>query len=140
MSLLELVEIGRSFSLNLTNEEVKEISSLTLPQLKSNVSLALRRGRITESNFKRCCETEISDPMLTIRHVIYPTKGSIDLISIKYKKKAIQQYIRKMQLKHEDFTHEESGLKINPNLPYFAGLPDGVVCCSCHGNGCMKTK
>lgn len=29
---------------------------------------------------------------------------------------------------------------INHKLPYFAGTPDGLVTCLCHGNGCMKTK
>lgn len=140
-ALSELIEIGKKISLNLSNDEVKEISSITLPRLKSKCSIALRRGRITGSNFKNCCITDIKDPSITtIRRAINLTKMFGDVPSIKHKKSIIQQYIKELEIIHENFMYMECGLIIAPQNPYFAGSPDGLVCCACHGDGCIKTK
>ena len=144
-SIRELVEIGRAISINLTEEEANEIFKLTLPRLKSKCFLGLRRGRITGSTFKSCCIADVNDPsIITIKRVISPSK-SLELVpGIKYqirnKKKAIQQYMRKAILKHEDFVYSECGLIVNSKLPYFAGSPDGLVHCTCHGDGCLEVK
>lgn len=144
-SLNELVDIGKSIPLNLSEDEVNEISVLTLPRLKSKCYFGLRRGRITESTFKNCCVTDVKDPsIVTIKRVISPTKNLDAITNMKYriqnKKKAIQQYINQAVLKHEDFTYTECGLMINPNLPYFAASPDGLAHCACHGKGCVQIK
>lgn len=140
-TLSELVDIGKSMLLNITNAEAEEICNLTLPRLKSKCCLALRRGRVTGSNFKNCCDSNIKDPSITtIRHIINLTKAFGDSPSIKYKKKVIESYIRKVKVSHENASYEECGLMINPKLPYFASSPDGLVSCTCHGHGCMKTK
>lgn len=83
--LAELVEIGKSMSLNITNHEVNEICNITLPRLKSKCSVGLRRGRISGANFKNCCVTNVKDPSIsTIRRVINPIK-SLDFVpSIQY--------------------------------------------------------
>lgn len=140
-TLSELVDIGKYMLVNMSNAEAEEICNLTLPRLKSKCCLALRRGRITGSNFKNCCDANIKDPCITtIRRIINLTKAFGDLPSIKYKKKVIQSYIRKAELNHENASYKECGLMINPKLPYFAGSPEGLVSCTCHGDGCVKTN
>lgn len=144
-SLRELVDIGKRISLNLSEDESNKISVLTLLRLKSKCYFGLKRGRITESTFKSCCETNLNDPsIVTIKRVISPTKNLDAIPSMKYqiqnKKKAIEQYINRTVLKHEDFTYTECGLTINPNLPCFAASPDGLVHCGCHGKGCVQIK
>lgn len=144
-SLNELLEIARTIPLKLSDEEVKEISKLTLPKLKSKCYNGLRRGRITGTNFKDCCVSNVADPsMISIRRVINPTKSLHHLPSIKYqmlnKKKALKQHITNGVMNHEDFVYTECGLTISPHMPCFAGSPDGLVSCSCHGNGCVEIK
>lgn len=140
-SLTELVTMGKSISLCISKDEAQEISSLTLPRLKSKCSIALRRGRITGSNFKTCCSSNIKDPAVTaIRRVIHLTKAFGDGLSVKCKKKIIDQYIKKIESTHTHCVFKVCGLIINPELPYFCGTPDGLVSCNCHGNGCLKAK
>lgn len=144
-SLQELIEIGKTISLDITNNEVNEICKLTLPRLKSKCSVGLRRGRITGSNFKNCCIVNIDDPSVTtIRRVINPMQNLDHVPSIKYqirnRKKAIQQYNNLSLSKHDDFIYFERGLIINPDMPNFVGSSDGHVTCSCHGNGLVEVK
>lgn len=140
----ELVKLGKAISLNITNEEVKEISHSTLAHLKSKCSIGLRRGRITGSQFKNCCVASIENPPITtIRELINPT--NLDNIpSIKYqiknKKTALEQYKIIAITEHVDFMYNKCGIVINPRIPYFAGSNDGIISCSCHGNGCLEIK
>lgn len=140
----ELVELGKAISLNITNDEVKEISHSTLAHLKSKCSLGLRRGRITGSQFKNCCVASIDNsPITTIRQLINPI--ALDNIpSIKYqtknKKTALDQYKSIAITEHVDFVYSKCGIVINPRIPYFAGSNDGIISCSCHGNGCLEIK
>lgn len=143
-SLSQLVEIGSLISLNVSDDEVKEISQITSKKEKSKFYLGLRRGRITGSNFKDCCVTTIENPsQSTINYIINP-RNLDNVPSITYqsknRKKAIEQYTRNAILGHESFSYNQCGLIINPNHPYFVGSPDGIVSCSCHGKGCVAVK
>ena len=40
------------------------------------------------------------------------------------------EYINKH---HEHVLTKETGLHVHPNYPYIGASPDGIVCCSCHG-------
>lgn len=144
-SLIELIEIGKSISLDISIDEAREILNLTLSKFKAQFSLALRRGRLTDSDFKSCCVSNLDDPSLTIiRRVINPIKNLGRASSIKYqtqnKKKALQQYNGLAELHHTDFVNNECGLVINPCFPYFAATVDGLICCTCHGKGCIEIR
>lgn len=140
----ELVELGKAISLNITNDEVKEISHSTLSHLKSKCSLGLRRGRITGSQFKTCCAASCVDPSIaTICQLINPT--NLDNVpSVKYqnknKKTALEQYKSIATSEHVAFSYNKCGLIINPRIPYFTGSNDGLLFCTCHGNGCLLIK
>lgn len=143
--LQKLIEIGKSISLHVTNDESNEIWNLTLPRVKSKCSVGLRRGRISGCNFKNCCTSDIEDPSVTtVRRVINPIQNLNHIPSAKYharnKKKAIDQYFKTAISMHEDFIYSECGLVINSDTPNFVGSSDGHVYCSCHGNGCVEVK
>lgn len=142
-SLCELVEIAQAMAIKISKNDVKEISRLT--ERNSKHCLALRRGRITGSIFKNCCLANINDPPITtINRVINPIKNLDFTPSVRYqmknKKNAIEMYFSSQQLSHKNFQRNRCGLVINPRLPYFAGTPDGLVDCDCHGKGCFKIK
>lgn len=141
----ELVEIGLSNPLRISNEDLHEIARVTLPRLHSKIWVALRRGRVTGSNFKDCCLSNIENPSITIvNRVINPVNLFGNLPSIKYqkknKKKAIRQCVQNSQSIHKNFKYEESGLVISPKFPYFAVSSDGFLSCDCHGKGCIEIK
>lgn len=143
-SLSELIEIGKSIALNVTDDEVKEISKITLNKEKSKFYVGLRRGRISGSNFKSCCVTTLENPSITtINYMLNPRNlDNVPSISyqIKNRKKALEQYTRNAMFVHESFQYNQCGLIINPRHPYFVGSPDGIVSCSCHGKGCVAIK
>jgi len=143
-SLSQLIEIGKSISLNVTNDEVKEISKITVNKEKSKFFVGLRRGRISGSNFKSCCVTTVENPSIsTINYMMNPRHlDNVPCINyqIKNRKKALQKYMRQVIPEHENFEHNQCGLIINPRRPYFVGSPDGIVSCSCHGKGCVAIK
>lgn len=143
-SLSQLIAIGKTVSLNITDDEVKEISKITLNKEKSKFYVGLRRGRITGSNFRNCCVASVENPPITtINYMLNPRHlDNVPSISyqIKNRKKALEQYKRESMFDHENFIYNQCGLIINPRLPYFVGSPDGVVSCSCHGKGCVAIK
>lgn len=143
-SLNELVAIGTSMFLNLTEKEVQEISRITLPHLKSKSYVGLQRGRITGSNLKNCCVASVTEPCIaTINRLINPIKldnGPSMKYHNKNSKKAIDQYIRMTAPTHDEFQYSPCGLIINQKFPYFAASPDGIVNCDCHGDGCVVVK
>lgn len=70
-----LVQIGKSKMLQISEEDIEEISRLTLFQRKSKLWVPLRRGRITGTNLKDCCGTNIEKPSITtISRVINASK------------------------------------------------------------------
>lgn len=71
--LSQLIEIGKSISLNVTNDEVKEISKITVNKEKSMFFVGLRRGCISGSNLKSCCITSVENPSVTtINYMMNP--------------------------------------------------------------------
>lgn len=145
LSLDELVRIGKSIKLEISKEDMAEITRVTLSQRKSKFWIALRRGRITGSNLKDCCVTNIEYPSVTtISRVINPLKGLDHIPNIKYgiknKKKAIKEYQMEAFANHENFEYQACGLIFNQKMPFFTDSSDGLVCCDCHGLGCLEIK
>lgn len=139
----ELIEIGKSLSIELSSDDVNEISWLTLPCHKSKCLFALKRGRIIASNFKDCCSTSIENPSISfINRMMNPIsnfRGYPKNLAIK-KKKALKQYFGSIVLDHQELEQYECGLIINPEFPYFAASPDRLINCDCHGEGCVVLK
>ncbi|XP_056457578.1 uncharacterized protein LOC130391456 [Gadus chalcogrammus] len=51
-----------------------------------------------------------------------------------------ESYVAMMQDHHDDFQVRASGFIINPELPWIRASPDGVVSCTCHGDGVLEIK
>ena len=45
-----------------------------------------------------------------------------------------------MSVKHQNFSVNSSGLVINPDWPHLGASPDGIVNCSCCGQGTLEIK
>lgn len=145
-SHFELVEIGKSSHLQISDQELEEIRRLTLcKRTATKFSVALRRGRITGSNFKDCCATNCDDPSITIINSLVNVTSKFENIpSVKYqrrnKAKALKQYINECLETHDNFKYEDCGLIMNSKFPFFATSSDGLVSCDCHGRACVEIK
>lgn len=142
-TLRELIDIGKSIAIELSSDDVNEISCLTLPRLKSKCRFALKRGRIIASNFKDCCIASIDNPSISLINRIMNPMNNFNFYPrnlTKKKKKALEQYFRSKSKNHKEFEPYDCGLLMNPMLPYFAASPDSLVACNCHGEGCVVVK
>ena len=45
-----------------------------------------------------------------------------------------------MKKKHSDFKISEVGLVLHLLYPFLGATPDGLVSCSCHGDGTLEIK
>jgi len=45
-----------------------------------------------------------------------------------------------MKKNHLDFKISEVGLVLHPHYPFLGATPDGLVSCSCHGDGTLEIK
>lgn len=145
-TLEELIHIGKENHLRITEEESKEMASLTERKNKSKFWLALRRGRVTGCTFKECCVTDVNNPSITtINRIIDPMKNMDGIPSVKYQLKNKRKALRVFQTQmydenHQNFHYKESGLVINGAYPYFAVSTDGLISCDCHGQGSVEIK
>lgn len=139
----ELIDIGKSISIELSTDDVNEISCWTRPRLKSKCRFALKRGRVIASNFKNCCEASIDNPSISFINRLMNPMNNFDFYPsnlTKKKKKALKQYFRSETMHHQELELYECGLLISPMLPYFAASPDSLIACDCHGEGCVVIK
>ena len=52
-----------------------------------------------------------------------------------YKPQARMEYVNVVETKHTSFKVEMTGLHVNPQHPHLGVSPDGLISCSCCGNG-----
>lgn len=142
-SLSELIEIGKSMQLKLSQVDLAEITNVIIR--KSKAWTGLIRGRVSGSDFKDCCSANIKNPSVTLINRLMNPKSNLDNIpSVKFQRKfkgrAIKDYLHDEQTKHDDFKNQQCGLLISPRTPYFITSADGFVSCECHGRGCIEIK
>lgn len=144
LKLEELREIP--FNISLTEEQADTVFCETMGQASKNTWYRLRAGRITASNFKSACKTNILKPSLTtIKTICYPVKITNKIKAIewgkKHEKDALEKFEELMNSEgHQNVKVTTSGLLISLEQPIFAASPDGLVECDCCGTGCIEIK
>lgn len=91
------------------------------------------------------CRTNPTNPSLTLlKSICYPLnvlfKSKITEWGIKNEPNAREEYFTYQQGIHEQFSCKTTGLIISPTLPYLPASPDGLVSCTCCGNGVLEVK
>ena len=59
---------------------------------------------------------------------------------IDHKEIAKETYLGISRIHHNSFTLSSTGLHINPLLPHLGASPDGLINCSCCGEGLLEIK
>ena len=68
MNYGELLKEGEKCTITVTTEEAKVVEQQTRGQAKSRLWFRMRTGRITASQFKAICHTDVNSPSLYKRH------------------------------------------------------------------------
>ena len=129
----------------ITECDAQTIEMKTKSQYKSRTWFNYRTGRITSSNMKAVCHTNVDKPAVSIiKKICYPSthifstpatqRGKIQEIIAK------NQYIAEVQNDHDNLKVIDSGFHINKEIPYMGASPDVLVTCDCHGKGVLEVK
>ena len=116
--------------LNLNLETARQVEKKTVKQSVDPEWFALRKLRLTASNFGLVVNRKKQPTEVFLRNIFQP-KDLSNVASIKHGKQnesiARTLYAHEMQKRNTKFTVYEAGLVINPSLPYLGASPDGKV-------------
>lgn len=143
-SLKHIQHLAENVVLDVSPAEAMAAEKNSKLQSKSKLWFKYRAGRITASKMKAAVSTKIEAPSISlINSICYPAKKiSSKAIAwgCKHEDKARNQYIQVAATKHENFNCDRSGFVIHPDFPHLGASPDGLVSCSCCGEGCLEIK
>ena len=118
----------------------------TLEQSASGMWFYQRQGRLTASKVYDCLHfTGRSTDSYLVRSILgICNDTNINIPALAYGRKhestARKAYVKIMQDTHESFTCDLSGLVVNQDDPFIGASPDGLVHCTCCGDGCLEIK
>ena len=79
-----------------------------------------------------------------VKSICYPQELSFSSKQtdwgLKHEKVARELYLKAQKQPHNDLTIADSGLVINPQWPFVAATPDGIVDCKCCGKCVLEIK
>ncbi|XP_055526917.1 uncharacterized protein LOC129719548 [Wyeomyia smithii] len=98
-----------------------------------------RSGRVTASNTKDVCSTQISRPSVSLfERICYPNETTFSTPATMYgkknKEKAIDQLYRAVQHLYQNLRNSKSVLIIYDKYPFIGASPDAIFSCDCHGS------
>ncbi|XP_060581209.1 uncharacterized protein LOC132737860 [Ruditapes philippinarum] len=131
-------------TLTVTCEQAKNAEIITKQQFKCKEWHAFRHGRITASNVKLVCSGLEDKPALSTVKAICGTGSRFTNKAtewgIAHEREALLKYRRDVSPLHDDLKVDNSGLFISPAHPHLGASPDGIVSCSCCGDGLVEIK
>lgn len=123
-----------------TTKEADYLEKSTRNQGNSYVWLEHRRGLITASHFHSVLHYAGKRYRSTILDKIMQySSPNPDIPALKLGRAHEADYVNFIS-DHEDVTVRKCGLLINPRYPYLGASPDGMVSCSCCGDGLIEIK
>lgn len=146
-NLQELIQRAENFvvDLSVTPEMVQHVEEMTRQQSSCTDWYAYRAGRVTASEMKNVCSTNIANPSVSlVKKICYPEEHKFSTAATAWgqahESDAIAQYVQEMQKNHQDFTHSRTGVFLSTEYPYLAATPDASVSCKCCGKGVAEAK
>lgn len=131
----------------ISREEAEAVERATRLQNDSSDWKNQRRGRITASSFHDILVKKDSTAPDKLIGRLLEYNQNTDLGNIPAinwgrvnEANARQDYKERKQATHTNFTCTMSGLIINPSYPHLGASPDGLIDCSCCGEGLLEIK
>ncbi|KAH8025144.1 hypothetical protein HPB51_003986 [Rhipicephalus microplus] len=137
------VEVMRTLSIELQVTTLVEAE--TREQAKSTKWFAFQAGRITASNAKAVRRTSIPSPSISLlKKVCYPQETQFwspqTVWGKDHEEIARKAYASASASIHLNFKCDVSGLQISQEQSFLAATPDGLVSCTCCGDGVLEIK
>lgn len=131
--------------LKVREEETRYLAKATQLQSQSSFWWEYKKGLLTSSRFLAISRTSIFKPAKSLVSEILFHKqltSKVPALSwgITNEEKARSSYNNISLHKHSDFVLSCTGLHINPRFPHLGASPDGLISCSCCGNGVLEIK
>lgn len=140
---LALVEMMFSSMAN-EEEKLEKITQMTTLQSASKHWSVFRMGRITASNFKEVCRTNLSKPSMSLIRKISSQNTTIQTKQMRYGKEhehlAVDMLFNSEESYHVNLRKEQCGLLISSENPFLGASPDGFLICDCHGKIAVEVK
>ena len=145
LGYLELLQRAGGITIIVTSDQALAVEAKTKNQADSRLWFRMRTGRITASKFKAACRTDPASPSLSlIMAICHPETLRFSTLATKWgcqhEKTALEKYKLTSIDQHETFKVSDSGLFISVEHPFIGASPDGLVKCSCCGQGICEIK
>ena len=132
-------------SISITPAEAEAIEANTREQAQSDLWFQYRAGRITASKFKSAVRTDKHQPSVSlIKAICYPQSmrfsSAATAWGCDHERTALDKYKAKAEKKHTGLSFSNSGLVVDVKYPFIGASPDGVVSCSCCGDGVIEVS
>ena len=126
------------------NQQVA-VEKSTRSQASSKLWFRMRTGRIAASRFKAACNT---NPVCAAKSLIFAIcylemakfRSKQTTWGCNHEKIAREKYNMLQQTKHQNFDVANCGLFISTDHGFMGASPDGVVSCTCCGDGMCEIK
>ena len=129
--------------IKVTKEESKYLAESTRLQSRSLVWHEHRMGQITASQFGVICHTNSDSPSKSLVSSIL-CRQQLSAPALRWgldnEDNAKGAYCKAIKDDHDDFVVHSTGLHVNPLYPHLGASPDGLVSCSCCGEGLLGLK
>ncbi len=141
-----LAECKKVFNtkIKITEDEAQYLAQSTCLQSKSLLWFEHRKGRVTASQFGAVHRARLDSPPKALVKSILEREPSPKVAALEWginnEPRARKEYITAVHATHFGFKVENTGLHVNPEFPHLGASPDGLVSCSCCGNGLLEVK
>ena len=141
----ELLKVCESLNIEIIKEMALTVEKETMLRSSSKLWFRYRAGRVTASRIKAVCRTDASKPSQSlVKSICFPESfcftSKQTTWGCKHEKSAHEHYMVAVKGQHANFTIRDSGLVINPLWPLIGPPPDGVISCTCCGQGTLEIK
>ena len=141
----QLSDFVQHTTLTVNEEEACYLERSTRGQASTPLWFEHRLGRITASVFGRVAKCrEKTFPSSLVKTIMQYSGSNRDVPAIKWgiehEQEAREAYANIMAVKHATFKVNPAGLRVCTRQPFLAATPDGVVSCSCCGEGLLEIK
>ena len=145
MNYADLIKLAAETTITVTPVEVKQVEAKTRTQSQCRLWYRMRAGRITASRFKSASHTNPAMPSISlIMSICHPEltkfKNSATSWGCEHESAAKKRYKSLFECAHHQFKVVECGLFISVEYPFLGASPDGLVTCTCCGDGICEIK
>ena len=127
------------------NDEAAYLEESTRLQAQSLLWYEHRIGRITASRFFEVSRASLNPPPTSlVRCIMERNRDYSFLPSIQWgianEDTARKAFVQISREEHNNFSFNPAGLHVNPKYPHLGASPDGLISCSCCGEGLIEIK